>query len=106
MKTPPASFRLWGLLTLSFAGAACLAEYAWDPRAGWVRGSWDWAGYGFGQFGETARGLGAAALTLLLGCALAAIAVQAILRRCGLSWGSEPGPSQAADYDDKPRPAR
>jgi hypothetical protein len=97
-----ASFRTWGLLTVSFASVACLVEYASNPRSGWVRGYWDWGRFGFAQFGETARSLVAAALTLLLGSGLAAGVVQTVVRRYGR--GPDADPSQAADYDDAPPP--
>ena len=103
MTTNRASFRTWVLLTVSFASIACLVEYASDPRSGWVRGYWDWGRFGFAQFGETARGLVAAALTLLLGSGLAAGVVQTVARRYGR--GSDADRSQAADYDDKLPPA-
>jgi hypothetical protein len=102
MKATRASFRVWGLLTLSFAAGVCLTEYVADPRAGWVRSYWDWARFGFGAFGETVRSLIAVALTLFLGCALAAVAVQATFRRLGFRVWTDPEPTHAADYDDNP----
>ncbi len=103
MTTNRASFRTWGLLTVLFASIACGVEYAADPRSGWVRGYWDWGRFGFAQFGETARSLVAAGLTLLLGCAVASAVVLAALRRCGYCQSAHPDPSLVCDYDDRPR---